>query len=155
MSVFVDTGPFYAVQNRRARHHAEARHALADLATGRHGTLFTSSFVYDETVTLTLKRTRRFEEARTAGDRILGRGAFPRAFLLLHVDEARFRAGVEVFEAYPDQGLSFTDATTVALMEERGIDRVLSFDDGFDGVVARVDPRDLAAQAGPSDRGDG
>lgn len=148
MSVFVDTGLFYAVQNRRARHHAEARRALADLATGRLGTLFTSSFVYDETVTLTLKRTRRFEEAKTAGDRILGRGGFPRAFVLLHVDAARFRAAVEVFERYPDQGLSFTDATTVALMEERGIDRVASFDDGFDGVVARADPVRLATEDG-------
>jgi predicted nucleic acid-binding protein len=39
--------------------------------------------------------------------------------------------------------LSFTDATTVALVERHGIDAVLSFDDDFDGIVERVDPADL------------
>ena len=40
--------------------------------------------------------------------------------------------------------MSFTDATTVALAERRGIDRVLSFDDDFDGIVPRLDPATVA-----------
>ena len=46
-------------------------------------------------------------------------------------------------EAYDDQGLSFTDATTVAVCERHGIDSVMSFDDDFDGVFERVDPETI------------
>lgn len=50
---------------------------------------------------------------------------------------------LETFERYDDQSLSFTDASTVALVETRDIDAVLSFDDDFDGLVERVDPASL------------
>jgi len=49
-----------------------------------------------------------------------------------------------VFERDDDQELSFTDATTVALAERHGIDRVLSFDDDFNGIAPRLDPATLA-----------
>jgi hypothetical protein len=48
---------------------------------------------------------------------------------------------LDAFRRYNDQELSFTDAVTVALCERRGIDAVLSFDDDFDGLVERVEPR--------------
>ena len=59
---------------------------------------------------------------------------------MLHVSAAVFADAVTVFERYDDQDLSFTDATTVALVERHGIDQVLSFDDDFDGVVHRTEP---------------
>jgi hypothetical protein len=48
-----------------------------------------------------------------------------------------------VFERYDDQTLSFTDATTTALLEPHLIDGVLRFDDDFDGVLQRFDPGDV------------
>jgi predicted nucleic acid-binding protein len=50
---------------------------------------------------------------------------------------------VTVFERYNDQALSFTDATTAALLERHAIDGVLSFDDDLDGVVKRFDPAEV------------
>ncbi len=88
-------------------------------------------------------RTRSFEQAKGVGDRTLGRGSFPKAFTLLHVDRPRFQATIEAFEAYRDQGFSFTDASTVALVKEKHIDHVLTFDDDFDGVIDRLVPRDV------------
>lgn len=143
MSVFVDTGIFYAVQNERARRHEAAKSGLREATDGRWGAALTSSFVYDEAVTLALSRTGRFDEAKAVGDRILGRDPYPSVFTLLQVDGPRFRRAGEAFERFADHRLSFTDASTVALVEERGIDVVLSFDDGFDGVVERVDPGDV------------
>lgn len=143
MSVFVDTGVLFADHNHRDRHHAEAQAAMEAVADGRLGAGVTSSFVYDETVTLMLSRTGRFDDAKTIGDRILGRDPYPQVLNLLHVDGPRFRASLEAFERYADHGLSFTDASTVALVEERGIDAVLSFDTGFDGIVERVEPGDV------------
>jgi predicted nucleic acid-binding protein len=44
-----------------------------------------------------------------------------------------------VFERhYEDEGLSFTDCTSLVAIRRRGIDAIASFDDGFDGLVATV-----------------
>jgi predicted nucleic acid-binding protein len=59
---------------------------------------------------------------------------------MLHVSTAVFTDAIAVFERYDDQSLSFTDATSVALIDRHGIDGILSFDDDFDGVVRRFDP---------------
>jgi len=144
MSVFVDTGVFYADHDRGAPRHDVADAAMDALYRGEVGQPFTSDYVYDETVTLTLKRSGRFEAARAVGDRIQGAGEFVDAVSLVHVTPALFDTAVDAFERYDDQQLSFTDATTVALVEDRDIDAVLSFDDDFDGIVERIDPEDLA-----------
>ena len=145
MSVFVDTGVYYALQNQRANRHAVAVNALEAVSDGRFGTVYTSDYIFDEAVTLVRSRTGCYEEAQTVADRILGRNGFPRVPDLLHVDQTVFDHAVEVFDRYDDHPLSFTDATTVALVEGWGIDAVLSFDDDFEGLVPRVDPVTLAS----------
>jgi predicted nucleic acid-binding protein len=139
MSVFVDTGLFYALQNTRAQHHDEAERALSVVGSGRYGRLYTSEYVFDEAVTL-VRSQRGYAEAKTVGDRILGVGEFPAAYDLLTVREGDFEAALDVFEIYRDHPLSFTDATTIALMEAHRIDALLSFDSDFDGIVERLYP---------------
>lgn len=41
---------------------------------------------------------------------------------------------------YDDQALSFTDATSIAIIDRLDIDRILSFGDDFVGIIRRVDP---------------
>lgn len=140
MSCFVDTGVLYAHHDEDASRHESALEAVRSVATGEYGRPFTSEYVYDETVTLVRGRTGRFEPAKRVGDRIRGVDPFPRVFELLHVTKRIFERTVETFERYDDQGLSFTDANTIALVDEYDVDAVVSFDDDFDGVVDRIDP---------------
>ncbi|HMB49502.1 type II toxin-antitoxin system VapC family toxin [Natronoarchaeum rubrum] len=144
MSIFVDTGVFYAHHDRSSPRHDAAAAAMRELLAGRYGKAFTSDYVFDETVTLTLSRTSRVEAARKAGERIRGAGDYPDVVSLLFVSSDCFERAVAAFDRFDDHALSFTDATTVALVEERNIDAVLSFDDDFDGLVERVDPITLA-----------
>jgi predicted nucleic acid-binding protein len=74
-------------------------------------------------------------------NRILGRPPFPHVFELSMVTGPIFRRAVALFEEHADRPLSFTDATTIATMRTRRLDRVMSFDKDFDGIVPRVDPR--------------
>ena len=143
MSVLVDTGVFYAHADVDASRHQPAVSAFDAIIDGRFGQPYTSDYIYDETVTLTLGRTGEFERARRVGQRIRGVEDFPQFVEIEHVTASDFGKAVEVFERYDDQHLSFTDATTVALVERRDIDAVLSFDDDFDGLVDRIDPSDL------------
>lgn len=143
MSVFVDTGLFYAHQNDRSSRHETAVAALDAVVTGEYGRPYTSDYVHDEAVTLTLQRTGDHEQATEIGRRVRGVGDYPSAIELLHVAPPAFGDAVDCFERYADQELSFTDASTVALVEDEDVDHVLSFDD-FDGLVDRLDPRTVA-----------
>ncbi|GAB3040051.1 type II toxin-antitoxin system VapC family toxin [Natronobiforma cellulositropha] len=140
MSLFIDTNVFYAHHDEDAPRHRIATDAFETITTGEYGRLFTSEYVYDETVTLVRQRTGRIEPAIRVGERIRGVEPFPRVFDLLYVTEPVFSRTVDTFERYDDQSLSFTDATIVTLVDHYDIDAVLSFDDDFDGVVDRIDP---------------
>lgn len=143
MSVLVDSGVFYAHADTDAARHTAAVRAFDALIDNELGQPYTSDYVYDEAVTLTLSRTGDFERARTIGRRIRGVGKFPRLVQIEYVTPPVFQNAVELFERYDDQHLSFTDSTTVALVEKHDIDAVLSYDGDFDGIVERIDPGEL------------
>ena len=143
MSVFVDTGVYYALQNESEPRHDAARTGLNAVLSGVYGRPYTSDYVLDEAVTLTLQRTARHGEAVTVADRIRGVGSFPAVYDLLVVDDDTVRRTAEHFDRYSDHSLSFTDASTLVLVEAHDVDYVLSFDDDFDGLVDRLDPRTI------------
>lgn len=143
MSIFIDTGPVYELQNARARDHEDARMAMHRVILGEFGNAFTSDYIFDEATTLARSKMGGLTAARSLGNRILGRDPYPEALSLQFVTEDDFVHAWTIMNEYADQPLSFTDATTVALMERLHIDHLLSFDDDFDGLVDRLDPRDL------------
>ena len=140
MSVFVDTGVFFAHHDTDADRHEEAVDAFDELLDGQYGQPYTSDYVLDETVTLTRRQTGSFEAADAVAKRILGADPFPHVVETMHVEPDDVRAALAAFRRYDDHDLSFTDATIVAQCESRGIDAVLSFDADFDGVVDRIEP---------------
>lgn len=147
MTVLLDTGVLYADHDTDATRHEVAAGALEAVYDGELGQPYISDYVFDEAITLTRRRTNSFAAAKRLSDRLRGDGEYPRVFEMLQVSAAVFADAVTVFERYDDQELSFTDATTAALVERHGIDRVLSFDDDFDGVVRRTDPSAVSGDA--------
>jgi Predicted nucleic acid-binding protein, contains PIN domain len=140
MSVFVDTGVFYAHHDTDATRHEAGRDALnAVLRGSTYGRTVTSDYVYDEAVTLTHARTGRIDDAITLGRRIRGEG-YPDVISLLHGSARRFEDAVAVYERYDDHDLSFTDAMSIAMVQYHDVDALLSFDDDFDGIVDRLAP---------------
>jgi predicted nucleic acid-binding protein len=84
MTVFVDSGVFYAQTDRAANRHETAKAALTGIFAGTYGQPFTSDYVYDEAVTLTLARTAEYEKAKRVGRRIRGAGDFPQLVRIEH-----------------------------------------------------------------------
>jgi len=141
MTVVVDTGVLYADHDTDATRHDAAKTALDAVYEGEFGHPYISDYVFDEAVTLTRTRTGSHTAAARLGDRLRGREQYPHVYELLHVSAAVFTKAITVFDRYDDQALSFTDATTAALIDRHDLDGVLSFDDDFDGVVHRFDPK--------------
>lgn len=143
MSVFVDTGVFYAHHDTDATRHEVAVESLNEIVQSpEYGHVMTSDYVYDETVTLTHQRTGSVDAGIEVGRRLRGDG-HPDIIELLNTSPARFDEAVDVHESYADHELSFTDAVTAVLVDYHDIDAVLSFDDDFDGVTDRLPPATL------------
>lgn len=143
MTVLVDTGILYADHDTDAARHDAASDALDVIYDGEFGLPYVSDYIYDEAITLTVKRSGSHAAAKRLGHRLRGVGSFPQTYEMLRVSAAVFADSVDIFERYDDQRLSFTDATTIALTKRNDVDCVLSFDDDFDGLVERLEPETL------------
>lgn len=146
MSVFVDTGVFYAHHDTDASRHDVGSAALNTvLRSPEYGHVLTSDYIYDESVTLTHRRTGDIDAGLEIGRRIRGEG-YPSAVELLHSSATVFDRAVTIHQTYAEHQLSFTDAMTVAHVEHHDIDYVLSFDNDFDGIVTRLVPSTLSSR---------
>jgi len=135
MSVFIDTNIFVAARNKRDIGHRRALELLKEALEGRYGQAYTSDYVFDEAVTVALRRTRRPDIAMITGRLILV--SHPR-IIMLNVNDDIFKAAWDKFQRLAERGLSFTDCATLAIVEQYGIDYVMSFDRHFDGLVKRI-----------------
>lgn len=144
MTVLIDTGVLYADHDTDASRHSTASAALEAVYEGEFGQPYVSDYIFDESVTLTRRRSGSFTAACRLAHRLRGIDPFPQVYQLRHVSAAVFADANDVFERYDDQALSFTDATTIALLERHDIDGIMSFDDDFDGLVSRIDPAAVA-----------
>lgn len=121
--IFIDTGAFLARYLERDQYHERALEGWRRLQRHR---LVTTSHVLDEVFTLL---------GRRAGNAFAAERA--RRFLTSDVlrlvrpeldDEL---SAVTLFEGFADQGISFTDALSFAVMRRLSIERAFSFDHHF------------------------
>ena len=123
MSIFVDTGAWYAVVDRSDRHHADAaQHYLSQ--AGQHR-FVTSDLVLAETWSLVASHLGRAEAIR------FWEGLRETRTPVLTVEPADLEAAWRIAQAFPDQDFSLTDCTSFALMERLGIVDAFAFDAHF------------------------
>lgn len=123
--LFVDTWGWVTVSSQREAQHHEVRALL----TGFRGQVYTTDYVLDETITLLYARypgqaeraVRELLTLVTTGHVILER-----------IDDARFEGAWRLRQRYADKpAISFTDLTSMVVMQERGIMEILTRDEHF------------------------
>ncbi len=107
---------------------------MARILRAEFGVIYTSDYVIDEAITTALARTKRLELAIDVGEYILSSPRIGK----LRVSEEVFDAAWERFKSLKERPMSFTDCTSLALVEKNRIGRIASFDTGFDGLVERI-----------------
>lgn len=139
-SVFIDTSIFVSLANRRDQDHKRCVGLIDRIRNGEFGQPYTSDYVLDEALTVSLVRTRRIDLAVSTGKIILGsvEDSIPAIAKLIRVDERIFSNSWSSFKGGKYKGLSFTDHTILSQMKEFGIDTLVSLDGGFEGLVRRV-----------------
>ena len=120
MAVFVDTGIFVALHNADDEFHSKSKDLVKQALKGDFGRIFTSDYVIDEAVTTALVRTKRHDLAVDLGRHIIDSPRITK----LWIGEDSFNQAWEKFKVFKDKALSFTDCTSIALIEMRGISLV-------------------------------
>jgi predicted nucleic acid-binding protein len=126
LKLFVDTWGWLALEDRLERFHENAVKCFSEVRA-RSGQILTSSFVLDETITRLFRR-RPFEEATRFTSGILS-SPFVRVEL---VTEPRFRQAFSLRQRFADKPkISFTDLTTMVIMAELKVTKILTADSHF------------------------
>jgi predicted nucleic acid-binding protein len=123
--VFVDTSAFFAVENLRDQHHAEAIETRDDLMSAGQR-LITSDYVLDEVYTLIRMRVGHrasvdFGESLRAS----------RLFRIEPVTATDLEAAWRIFRRHDDKTFSFTDCTSFAMIERLKAASAFTFDGNF------------------------
>ena len=134
MDIFIDTGIFVAVLNSDDDSHPRAKELWKKALKGEFGQIYTSDYVIDETVTLILARTKNHNLAIKSGKYIIDSPRINKIWL----NQGIFQQTWEKFQQLKDKKLSFTDCTSITLVETKLIKQIMSFDCGFDGLVSRI-----------------
>jgi len=126
-----------AVYSTQDASHQKAAKALPQLQRGTHGKLFVSDYVLAETLNYFVAKSRDPSSADRIATDLLGEKSAP-WLQVIPVDGPMWAAAREKFRALSKAGLSFTDCTSIAAIELLGLDAVVSYDGGFDGLVPRL-----------------
>lgn len=133
-TLFVDTGGWVALFNSTDRDHSRAVDYWHEIREERRP-LLTTNYVLDETYTL-IRRTR----AGLAGAVDFHELVTKSQIVEIEEIDSRLRSRAwQLFTRYDDKVLSFTDCTSFALLQARGLFEVFAFDGDFAqvGFVSR------------------
>ncbi len=143
MRMFVDTGAWFALNNRKDQHHLRAEAFVGSLRT-RPVLFITTDYVVDET--LTLLRFKVSHREALAFLRLLSRSS---RILSEQVTTEHLKRAAEIFTRHRDKMWSFTNCVSFAFMEEKGLRDAFAFDANFSQAGLRVHPSSLDSERGP------
>ena len=126
--IFVDSGAWIALFNRRDQHHADAHVILSEL--GQQQTeLLTTDYVIDETVT-----RLRYDMGHPPADSFLYSIEHAEAtdeLTVATIGVAAFEGAKRLFRQYSSERLSFTDCTSFVVCQSYEIQAAFAFDHHF------------------------
>ena len=129
MAVFIDTGAFMAYRNKKDIYHSAADGLVRRALKGEFGSIFTSDYIYDETLTLAMVRTGNKDVIKDISDVILSSHIEMFIIDVVILEKAR-----DLFFQLFDKRISFTDASTMVVMQQENVGKIITFDSHFNGM---------------------
>ena len=125
---------FYSVGDKN---HARAAQLLEAIQRGEFGKVFATDLVVAETLNYLVAKARDHRVLERAAADLFGES--DQAWLkMLHLEATSWAAARERFRRLARGGLSFTDCSSVAIVQEMALEGIVSFDRGFDGIITRI-----------------
>ena len=132
MGVFLDTGFILALKNKDDKNFTIAQTWMKRFLKNEFGKIYTSTFVFNELVTLALIRIKRVDFAKNLGDYLLNSIRIK----LIGLTNNDFNKSWEFFQKYIEKRLSFTDCCILVHCERLNCTFLATFDSHFKGLIA-------------------
>ena len=132
MKLFIDTWGWLTLRDRNESRHEEVKGLYGQLRD-RKGIVYTSDYVLDETITLLFRRLplEMAEDSLAKIDNAIKEGYLQVEWISLD----RFEKAKGLRSKYRDKAkISFTDFTSMVVMEELGIKNIVTGDEHFEHV---------------------
>ncbi len=135
MRLLVDTGAWFALNNRDDRWHRAAVSFVQALAR-EPVVLYTTDYIIDEAVTLL-----RFRASHPQAVAFLDSLVENPNVIRKQVTDSLLAKAEEIFRRYRDKRWSFTDCVSFAFMDEMGLEDAFAFDSNFSQYGKILHPR--------------
>ncbi len=131
-AIFVDTWGWMALGHRQEVRHQQVSRLYQELR-GARTPVYTSDYILDELITLLFRR-ETYSEAVRFVDAVLGAASLGHV-TIERVTPDRFSTTWTLRKRFQDKPrISFTDLSTMVIMQELGIQQVLTEDEHFTHV---------------------
>jgi len=123
--IFLDTSFIIAFYNTRDENHVKAKNMIPDIVNSKYGPLYTSDYVFDETVTVAFVRLRNLRRAIRIGEYLR------KSVGLIEVASQNFEDAWRIFKKQKETDFSFTDCTSISIIKRMNIRNIATFDRDF------------------------
>lgn len=137
MVIFLDTGFILALRNNDDVNHSKAKDVfIKNILPGTYGKIIVTDYVADEIMTLILNRIKNKSFATKTKEFLFN----TTKIILLFIDVEIFHTTMELYFAYFDQKLSFTDCTFISLSNKFKDQNfhIATFDTNLGNLLANV-----------------
>ena len=134
MALFVDTGFFVALKNKKDKYHERAEEIADDILHGRMDRPYSSDYILDEAITLVRRRMKNHKTAVETGKMIIN----SKYINMIKVEKNLIEKAFESYIQYKDKDLSFTDWTSYHLIEQKALGGIISNDHHFEQIGIKM-----------------
>ena len=131
LAVFLDTGFFLAVKNKDDKNFQTAQSWMRRFLKNEFGEIYTSTFVFNELVTLALVRIKRSDFAINLGNYILK----SKKIKIISFTDEDFKNSWKIFQKYKEKRLTFTDCSILVHCKRLNCNFLATFDTHFKGLI--------------------
>jgi predicted nucleic acid-binding protein len=142
MGVILDSNFYLGLIHPHDTHSERADELLVELKTGKYGLLFTTNLIIAEVATLVSIRTKGNKDIlQDLQDLIWGENKIATRIEVSNLLEKesweRFKK-INSFKQGKKGFLSFVDTSIIVIAKNKSIEYLVSFDEHFDGLIARI-----------------
>ena len=126
--IILDSSFMVSYFNTRDQNHPQAIKLMKKI----HEPLCMTDYIFSEVVTVSLIRLKSLDGASKIGEILL------KSMKMIGVEKPSFDNAWSLFCKQKETVLSFTDCTTVSIMQENNIEKIATFDEDF-GKISGIE----------------
>jgi len=126
--IILDSSFIVSYFNKRDENHLKAIKFMKDIVNLNFGLPHITDYIFDETITVSFIRLKNLRKVEEIGDNLL------KTTKLIEVEKTNFDNAWNLFKKQKNTSFSFTDCTTVSVMEESRIKNIATFDKDFEKI---------------------